>query len=88
MDAVLELTAQLRSTCMDLALRKMDYGPEYEVLEDVLRGANKLTGQDMYGRFARAMPRAAGERKRNRLCSGSLPGAFAALKSRRRLVQE
>jgi hypothetical protein len=48
---------------MDLALRKMDYGPEYEILEDVLRGANKLTGQDMYGRFARAEGDAAGGRR-------------------------
>ncbi|KDB09180.1 hypothetical protein LIG30_1792 [Burkholderia sp. lig30] len=35
---------------MDLAVRKMDVGPAYATLENVLSEANKLTGQDMYGR--------------------------------------
>lgn len=35
---------------MDLAVRKMDYGCEYDALEYLLREASKLTGQDMYGR--------------------------------------
>ena len=35
---------------MDLAVRKMDIGPAFATLESVLREANKLTGQDMYGR--------------------------------------
>lgn len=48
--ALYDLTAQLRLTCMDLAARKMDYGPDYGALENLLREANKLTGQDMYGR--------------------------------------
>ena len=48
--ALHDLTAQLRSNCMDLAVRKMDVGPAYATLENVLSEANKLTGQDMYGR--------------------------------------
>lgn len=41
---------------MDLAARKMDYGPDYDALENLLREANKLTGQDMYGRTIAAPP--------------------------------
>jgi len=48
--ALHDLTEQLRSHCMDLAVRKMDVGPAYATLESALREANKLTGQDMYGR--------------------------------------
>lgn len=54
--ALCVLTAQLRSTCMDLAARKMDYGPDYDALENLLREANKLTGQDMYGRTIASPP--------------------------------
>lgn len=50
------LTAQLRSKCMDLAARKMDVGSEYKALENLLREANKLTGEDMYGRTAGSPP--------------------------------
>jgi hypothetical protein len=49
--AMCDLTAQLRSSCMDLASRKKDAGPDYQLLEDLLRETNKLTGQDMYGPF-------------------------------------
>ncbi|MFT4163487.1 hypothetical protein [Shinella sp.] len=48
--ALLRMTARLRSACIDLALRKADSGPEYEALEAILIEANKLTGEDMYGR--------------------------------------
>jgi hypothetical protein len=50
MEAARYLTAALRSKCMGLAARKMDFGPEYETLERLLREANAVTGQDMYGR--------------------------------------
>ena len=50
------LTAELRRTCMDLAVRKMDYGREYDALEYLLREASKLTGQDMYGRTILSLP--------------------------------
>jgi hypothetical protein len=49
--ALLGLTAKLRSNCMDLAAKKQDVGPRYRSMEDLLREANKLTGEDMYGRF-------------------------------------
>jgi hypothetical protein len=46
-----ELTAILRSECIGLAYKKMDSGSDYQELESILRDANTLTGQDMYGRF-------------------------------------
>jgi hypothetical protein len=46
-----DLTARLRSECMDRAVCKSDYGEEYDALEDLLSKANRLTGQDMYGSF-------------------------------------
>jgi hypothetical protein len=49
--ALRELTARLRSNCMDLAARKMDVSPEYDALEQLLKEANELTGEDMYGRI-------------------------------------
>jgi hypothetical protein len=49
--AMCDLTARLRSSCMDLASLKRDAGPNYQLLEDLLGKTNKLTGQDMYGRF-------------------------------------
>lgn len=51
--ALCELTARLRSGCMGLAAKKNDLGPDYEVLENLLRKANELTGQDMYGSFVK-----------------------------------
>ncbi|CAD6550384.1 hypothetical protein ACFQ3P_24230 [Paraburkholderia sabiae] len=47
--ALRDLTARLRSECMERAIQKMDFGPEYEALERLLRNSNELTGQDMYG---------------------------------------
>ncbi|MBN8924400.1 MAG: hypothetical protein J0I96_15095 [Rhodanobacter sp.] len=49
--ALLTLTATLRSRCMDLAAKKKDVGPDYESMENLIREANELTGEDMYGRF-------------------------------------
>jgi len=49
--SVLYLTAELRSVCMGMASRKMDFGPEYDAIENLLREANELTGQDTYGNF-------------------------------------
>lgn len=46
-----ELTARLGSDCMGLAAKKMDFGADYDALEKLLRKANELTGQDMYGFF-------------------------------------
>jgi hypothetical protein len=45
-----ELTARLRAYCMDLAIRKMDFGPDYGARENLLRKANEFTGEDIYGR--------------------------------------
>lgn len=59
--AVLSLTAELRSICMSLACRKMDGGAEYDAIESVLRQANELTGQDMYGRYVRQEPQSIDE---------------------------
>ncbi len=36
---------------MDLAAKKKDVGPDYESMENLIREANELTGEDMYGRF-------------------------------------
>jgi hypothetical protein len=49
--AMYELTAKLRSECYGLAVRKADFGEPYLSKEDLLRKANALTGEDMYGRF-------------------------------------
>jgi hypothetical protein len=49
--ALCELTARLRSECIDLAVRKMDSGADYDALENLLCKANELTEQDMYGFF-------------------------------------
>lgn len=49
--ALLELTAKLRSECMDMAIRKMEGSAIYAATEALLREVNVLTGQDMYGRF-------------------------------------
>jgi hypothetical protein len=49
-DAMLRLTAELRHRCMLLAIRKMDGGSEYMTLERLLRQANRVTGQDIYGK--------------------------------------
>ena len=49
--ALCDLTARLRSDCMGLAVKKMDSGADYDALESLLRKANELTGQDMYGFF-------------------------------------
>lgn len=49
--SVLCLTAELRSTCMGMAVRKMDFGAEYDAVENLLRQASELTGQDMYGQY-------------------------------------
>ncbi|WP_287497974.1 hemagglutinin repeat-containing protein [Pandoraea sp. CB10b_02] len=49
--ALCELTAQLRSVCMELAVQKIDFGTDYDALESLLRKTNELTGQDMYGLF-------------------------------------
>lgn len=49
--ALCELTARLRSDCMSLAVRKLDFGEDYDALENLLRKTNELTGQDMYGFF-------------------------------------
>ncbi|WP_197387905.1 hypothetical protein [Ralstonia pseudosolanacearum] len=49
--ALCELKARLRSHCMGLAAQKEDYGADYVALENLLRKANELTGQDMYGSF-------------------------------------
>ncbi|MEX3959237.1 hypothetical protein [Trinickia sp. EG282A] len=49
--ALCELTARLRSDCMGLAVKKNDFGADYDALENLLRKANELTGQDMYGFF-------------------------------------
>jgi hypothetical protein len=43
------LTAQLRSDCMVLASEKRDVGPGYLALDGLLKEANKMTGEDMYG---------------------------------------
>ncbi len=51
MATMLELSAHLRSECMSLATKKIDYGQEYVSLENLLRKVNELTGQDMYGSF-------------------------------------
>ena len=51
-NSMLLLTATLRSTCMDLASRKQDSGDTYRSLEALLRRANAVTGEDMYGRIA------------------------------------
>ncbi|MBR2816983.1 MAG: hypothetical protein IKE60_20170 [Reyranella sp.] len=48
--ALFEMTAKLRSKCMDLASWKQDTGPVYQALEATLIKANELTGEDMYGR--------------------------------------
>ena len=52
MKSMLHLTATLRSTCMDLAFRKRDSSDTYLSLEALLRRANGVTGEDMYGRIA------------------------------------
>lgn len=49
--ALRELTARIRSECMDRAISKNDYDKEYIDLEALLRKVNLLTGQDMYGRI-------------------------------------
>jgi hypothetical protein len=54
MNSMLLLTATLRSTCMDLASRKRDCSDTYLSLEALLRRANAVTGEDMYGRVARS----------------------------------
>ncbi|MGF6408576.1 hypothetical protein [Paraburkholderia tuberum] len=54
--ALRDLTTQLRSNCMDLAARKMDVGPEYDALEKLLREANRLIGEDLYGRKIASPP--------------------------------
>lgn len=51
MESMFLLAAKLRSTCMDMACRKMDGGPTYLELEILLRRANSITGEDMYGRM-------------------------------------
>jgi hypothetical protein len=47
--ALLELTSKLRSECMDMAVRKADYGREYFTMEQLLRDASALINQDVYG---------------------------------------
>jgi hypothetical protein len=49
--ALCELTAQLRSECMGLAVKKADFGADYDALEKLLRKSSELTGQDVYGFF-------------------------------------
>lgn len=49
MEAMLYLTAKIRSTCMDMASRKAE-GQHYWDLENLLGQANVLTGEDVYGR--------------------------------------
>ena len=49
--ALRELTARIRSECMDRAISKDDYNNEYIDFEALLRKVNLLTGQDMYGRI-------------------------------------
>jgi hypothetical protein len=49
LSALYELTEKMRSECMGMAIRKADYGHEYLALEELLREANVLTNQDMYG---------------------------------------
>ena len=44
-----DLSAKLRSECMDLAIKKMDSGEPYLSTEALLRKVNKLTGEDMHG---------------------------------------
>lgn len=46
-----ELTAKLRSECMDLGIQKADSGAHYMSKENLLQDINKLTGEDMYGRI-------------------------------------
>lgn len=48
-----ELTAKLRSECMDLAARKADSGEPYISKENLLRKISLLTGEDMYGRITK-----------------------------------
>jgi len=48
--ALRELTAVLRSKCLDMAAKKQDCTTAYLQLEDLLSQTNGLTGQDMYGR--------------------------------------
>ncbi|MER2177126.1 MAG: hypothetical protein ABS955_05430 [Stenotrophomonas maltophilia] len=50
LSALFELTATLRSECMDMASRRMDASTSYAATEALLREVNELTGQDMYGR--------------------------------------
>lgn len=50
LSALFELTATLRSECMDMASRRMDASTTYAATEALLREVNELTGQDMYGR--------------------------------------
>ncbi|GAB2801176.1 hypothetical protein [Dyella kyungheensis] len=59
--AMLDLTAELRSICMGMASRKKDFVPEYDAIENVLRQANELTGQDMYGQYTRQEPKSMDE---------------------------
>jgi hypothetical protein len=49
--ALLELTSKLRFECMDMAVKKADYGREYFTMEQLLRDASALTNQDVYGNF-------------------------------------
>lgn len=50
LSALFELSATLRSGCMDMASRRMDASTTYVATEALLRAVNELTGQDMYGR--------------------------------------
>ena len=49
-DALKDVTAALRSRCMDLASNKAtEFSPELKEKEALLRKINPLTGEGMYG---------------------------------------
>lgn len=49
MSALNSLAQKLRSHCIDMACKKMDYGRDYLSKEELLKKVCKLIGQDVYG---------------------------------------